>query len=208
MNGVVSSSGASSASKDPPWKKNTPVSAAPKQATPEERKRQLAQLAELGVAVPEEFRREMAMAGDWQVLPDNPAGSGLSQKSQDETQPLNIGVRKRKLEGEDDEEDVAQTITKKKGWGQTFKAFPGSKAGEEDLDALLNISKPNQMAAIKDEAEVKDEPNIKEETGERTLDDVPSSNADVSDQIIKADLDAPAAAVVFKKRKNKAIRQK
>ena len=206
MNGVVSSSGASSASKDPPWKKNTPVSAAPKQATPEERKRQLAQLAELGVAVPEEFRREMAMAGDWQVLPDNPAGLGLNQKTQDETQPLNIGVRKRKLEGEDDEEDAAQTTTKKKGWGQTFKAFPGSKTSEEDLDALLNMSKPDQMPAIKDEAEVKDEPNIKEETGERTLDDVPSSNADISDQTIKADLDTPPAAIVFKKRKNKAIR--
>ena len=208
MNGIVSSSGASTASKDPPWKKNTPVSAAPKQATPEERKRQLAQLAELGVAVPEEFRREMAMAGDWQVLPDNPAGSGLNQKAQDETQPLNIGVRKRKLEGEDDEEDAAQTVTKKKGWGQTFKAFPGSKAGEDDLDTLLNISKPNQMLAIKDEAEVKDEPNIKEDTGERTFDEVPSSNVDVSDQAIKADPDAPPAAVVFKKRKNKAIRQK
>ncbi|KAF1814332.1 hypothetical protein P152DRAFT_413039, partial [Eremomyces bilateralis CBS 781.70] len=37
----------------------------PRQATTEERKRQMAQLAEMGVAVPEEFRGEMAMAGEW-----------------------------------------------------------------------------------------------------------------------------------------------
>ncbi|OCL14481.1 hypothetical protein AOQ84DRAFT_330998 [Glonium stellatum] len=219
LNGVVSGSGASSASRDPPWKKNTPALALPKQVSLEERKRQLEQLAELGVAVPEEFRPEMAMAGDWQVLPDS-SSSTRNQKAQNEAQSLSIGVRKRKLEGEEEEEDAAQTITKKKGWGQTFKTFPGSKAGDEDLDALLNMSKPNQMSAIKDEATVKGEPDIKEETGvklepeikeeprESALDDVLSTNADIPEQSIKAEPDVPPTAVVFKKRKNKAIRQK
>jgi len=122
-----------------------------KQASAEDRKRQLAQLAAMGVAVPEDYRKEVAMIGNWEVVSEQVVG-------EDGKQPLNIGVRKRKLD-EAEEEAVAagEIITKKKGWGQTYKKFPGSKGNaDEDLDALFSMKKPT----------VKTEPNVKAESPE------------------------------------------
>ena len=125
-------------------------------ATPAERKKQLQQLAEMGVAVPEDFRREMAMAGDWQttsrrvIYEATPQRDGVKKAEDDEdakSVSLNVGVRKRKHEGQEEEEEAVEKAVKK-GWGSTTRAFPGLSGEEDDLDALLQST--SQTARIDD----------------------------------------------------------
>ncbi|EED24242.1 formin binding protein, putative [Talaromyces stipitatus ATCC 10500] len=117
----------------------TTSTTAPRQVTAEDRKKQIAQLAEMGVAVPEEYRREMALAGDWQTISERRITPVEPSKEEAESTKLNIGVRKRKLENEEDEEE-AQMIAKPthRGWGNTTRDYPGTTEDEDDdLDALL-----------------------------------------------------------------------
>jgi len=101
-------------------------------ATPEERKRQMEQLAAMGIAVPQEFRKDLAVGGEWSTVSETPI---YNVKPEDEEgKPTgSFGVRKRKLD-EDEEEALA---VEKKGWGSRFKTYPGSKGADDDLDALL-----------------------------------------------------------------------
>ncbi|KAF2145358.1 uncharacterized protein K452DRAFT_201394, partial [Aplosporella prunicola CBS 121167] len=145
LNGVVP--GAASAStttpaSSKPSSAKPPAPAPPRQATAEDRKRQLKQLAEMGVAVPDAYRSEMAMAGDWQTVAVKPIRGGIGDGTA--AKPLNIGVRKRKAEGDEDEENDAvggrDVPARKRGWGNTFKSYPGSKGGADadaDIEALL-----------------------------------------------------------------------
>ncbi|OQD87758.1 hypothetical protein PENANT_c005G08984 [Penicillium antarcticum] len=133
--------GGSASDKDaaPPWKRNAQPApkAAERPATLEERKKQIAQLAEMGVAVPEEFRRDMALAGEWQTL---------SETKIEPTQGIDgptksVGVRKRKHEGEEEEEDEhAPEPIVNKGWGSRTKQYPGAQ-DDEDLDDLFASTK-------------------------------------------------------------------
>jgi hypothetical protein len=95
--------------------------------TPADRKRQMAQLAEMGIAVPDEYRGDMALAGDWQVISQTPVELGQQEAV------LNLGVRKRKFEGQEEEEEAGETVQKKR-WGSTTKGYP---AKEQQLDDLL-----------------------------------------------------------------------
>ncbi|KAJ5762230.1 uncharacterized protein N7511_005612 [Penicillium nucicola] len=136
--------GGSASDKDaaPPWKRNTAPAPKPTErpATLEERKKQIAQLAEMGVAVPEEFRRDMALAGEWQTL---------SETRIEPTQGIDgptksVGVRKRKHEGEEEEDDEhAPEPIVNKGWGSRMRQYPGAQADEDldDLDDLLASTK-------------------------------------------------------------------
>ncbi|KAI9765461.1 MAG: WW domain binding protein 4, partial [Candelina submexicana] len=140
LNGVVTGSHGATSSSDPPWKRRsaiTPVSSANKQVSVAERKQQLAQLAEMGVAIPEEFRRDMAMVGDWQTLSERVIEPSLKKEEGEDIKPEvhSIGVRKRKYLGEE-EEEAAQTNVRK-GWGSRIKAHPGQDDG--NLDALLGV---------------------------------------------------------------------
>ncbi|MDI1490795.1 MAG: hypothetical protein OHK93_001999 [Ramalina farinacea] len=118
-----------------------------RQATPAERKAQLQQLAAMGVAVPEDFRREMAMAGEWSVQSQRIIESGgeidegikKEEDEDDKKKVLNVGVRKRKHEGQEEEEEAGEKVVRK-GWGSTTKAYPGA-GGDNDLDALLNATR-------------------------------------------------------------------
>ena len=63
----------------------------------------MAQLADMGVAIPEEYRRDMALAGDWQttsvkVIRDDNENGKPATKS--------IGVRKRKASEAHEERDT------------------------------------------------------------------------------------------------------
>lgn len=96
-------------------------------------------------------------------------------------------------------------ITRKKGWGHTYKAFPGSKGNDDDdLEALLGAKK-SQSPAIKEEDTVKTEDPVKGEEDTKTLLDIPTAEEaadDAAAALVKQEEDAPAApAVVFKKRK-------
>lgn len=199
----------------------TAAAATPRQASAEDRKKQIAQLAEMGVAVPEEYRREMALAGDWETISIRRIAPAEFSKDDTENK-LNIGVRKRKLENEEDEEEaeiVAQP--RHKGWGNTTRDYPGAGDGEDDdLDALLmnstTVKKSDALDLKPTLQSLKAENEAEPATGENTKKD-----PDVSDmsKILKKEeagtehlveappLPAGDAPVVFKKRKNKAARQ-
>lgn len=151
LNGVVSGT-STAGTLGAPWIKQTAIPSAPNttKATPAERKAQMAKLVEMGVAVPEDFRREMAMVGDWQTLAERPVWDsvkkeeGLEDFKDFKPDPtLNIGVRKRKHEGEgadgeEEEEEATESVARRKGWGSAVRRYPGSAADDkDDLDALL-----------------------------------------------------------------------
>uniref|UniRef100_A0A093V4U3 Tubulin-specific chaperone E n=1 Tax=Talaromyces marneffei PM1 TaxID=1077442 RepID=A0A093V4U3_TALMA len=198
-----------------------PTNNGPRQASAEERKKQIAQLAEMGVAVPEEYRREMALAGDWETISVQritPAEPGKD----DAEAKLNIGVRKRKLENEEDEEE-AQMIAqpRHKGWGNTTRDYPGAVGGDDDdLDALLmnttTVKKTDdsdskrtlQSLKAENEAELG---NV-EKTEKDPDDSDPTKILKKEEPGTKQSVEAPLPLasdppVVFKKRKNKAPRQ-
>jgi hypothetical protein len=140
-----------------------------------DQKKQWAQLAEMGIKVPEQFRPEMAMAGEWSVI-----SRKISDEPQQET-PLSIGVKRRKIEGQEDEEEeaVSQTIVKR-GWGSTTKHFPGER--NVDLDNLLSgtISLGKKERAAQPELTVKKkEPSVKDESSTTNVD--PSAGDDGAD---------------------------
>lgn len=172
-----------------------------KQATLDDRKRQLNQLAAMGVAVPDQMRGDMALAGEWTVVSEKVIGEDGKEVK------LNEGVRKRKLDEEEREQlEAAEMITKHKGWGRTFKSFPGKLGGgdEDDVEALFgNVGKKVKK---EEQPVVKAEPEVKDEAETKALQDIPTEE---KASAIKPDLDvpvkeeeeAPAPAVVFKKRK-------
>ena len=206
------------------------------QATPAERKQQLAQLAAMGVAIPEDFRREMAMAGDWQTLSERPVYSDGFKKEEDreDVKPnnLNIGVRKRKFEGQEEEEEAGEVVVKR-GWGSTTRTYGG--AGEDDLDSLIEQSNlvrrrdagqqnmgpgkvgepstvpPGEVASAREEAiePLPEVPSIKKEESTEigdTLTTAPEHGV-IEPPVIKTEDDPIGAGIVFKKRKPKQIRQ-
>ena len=229
-----------SVSVDPLWKRKSaiPSNNGSRQATPAERKAQLAQLAAMGVAVPEDFRREMAMAGDWQTISEQPVYEDV--KKEEDTQDvkpslptgdpskINIGVRKRKFDGQEEEEEAGEKIVRK-GWGSTIRAYP-STIQDPDLDALLN---GNKSPASVDNAQDDDRNKTSQsKPGEQpgSMDDGKSSSVTGSTPIkredsnmnegsaavetstrsldVKHEEELPAGGIVFKKRKAKPIRQK
>ncbi|KAJ5183593.1 hypothetical protein N7492_001209 [Penicillium capsulatum] len=215
--------GGSSAAKDDsasaPSKRPAPApKPAQKPASVEERKKQMAQLAEMGVAIPQEYRADMALAGEWQTL------SETKIESQDaEGAAKSIGVRKRKHEGDDEEEEHAPEQPVSKAWGSRTRTYPGARDDDEDLDALLASTKdlkktktpapatetevrksePVPLLKSEDEAsapkaeEVAEPAEVKtEETGE--------ASAPLTEEKPQNE-DAPG--VMFKKRKPKAMRK-
>jgi hypothetical protein len=116
-----------------------------------DQKRQWSQLAEMGIAVPDQLRPDMAMAGDWQAV---------AQKRTDDTttalQPTSTGIRKRKLDEDDQEEfDAGLAKTERKIWGKSVRTYPGQHEQALDLDDLL--AGTNQFKKDLPESKVKRE---------------------------------------------------
>ncbi|OJD15573.1 hypothetical protein AJ78_04163 [Emergomyces pasteurianus Ep9510] len=178
LKGVVSGTAKTRDQQRPPWKRGLGAgtgaglatganseSSASLSVNAEQRKRQLAQLVEMGVAIPEEFRPELALAGDWKAIEET-AGEKHGSEA-DALAALNVGVRKRKFEGQEEEEAAGETVMRK-GWGSTTREFPGGKETEEDLDALLEktaeLKRRRRETETPDiKAEVKDEVTVKKE---------------------------------------------
>lgn len=185
----------------------------------------MAQLAEMGIAIPTEYRGEMALAGDWEVVSQKPVesgqgtGNGLSS---------GVGIRKRKFEGqeeeEEEEEEVGETV-RNRGWGSTTKRYPSHT--RKDLESLFAGS----ICAKKEESP----PNLKQEDHDllevnehlsyNAQEDQDAKDVTNEFQVKQEDSTAPSATtsqvgketrasspgpleVVFKKRKSKAMRPK
>ncbi|KAL8742951.1 MAG: hypothetical protein Q9190_004642 [Brigantiaea leucoxantha] len=213
LNAVVSHSPSSTASV--PWKR-TQITNVPRQVTPAERKQQLVKLAEMGVAVPEDFRREVAMAGDWETISETPVYQSMKAEDQD-VKPgaiLSVGVRKRKLEEEQQQE--TRDIISRQGWGSKQREYPVSATSTgDDLEALLRgtptIEPKNEMNYSLSAPDFSAEENNTErtalpdmESGSEVKQDLPILEDPIiqraGDAPIKPENEAPEHAIVFKKR--------
>ncbi|KAL5393455.1 hypothetical protein DPSP01_000276 [Paraphaeosphaeria sporulosa] len=213
LNGLVPSTSSPAASNAPA--KPTFAKTEEKKATLQDRKKQWEQLAAMGIAVPDEARGGMALKGEWTVVKEEVVGS-VDQDG--EFKALNKGVRKRKVDEAEEERELAgETITRKKGWGQTFKSLPGKGGDDDDIEALFKKRK----ADVKDEepalkTEVKEEDTVKGEAESQPLADIPTEEEAAAKREAERKTDSTAAlvkeeessgstpAVVFKKRKKMA----
>lgn len=240
LNGVAKKPNHASSTQSPA----APSSASMRQATPAERKRQLQQLADLGIAVPEDYRREAAMAGEWQTTSgtlvhhnETESAEVKREETKDEAKaPLNIGVRKRKFEGEEEEKEAGETV-RRKGWGSTTRSYPGGSE-DLDLDTLLNTKQENTArSALETTSGIKEEQatmdsnergkpestdnsnvgsrstvlGIKEEEADQENIHQTEAVAHVgvqSEEQIKQENDGQEPEIVFKKRKAKSSRSK
>ncbi|OBT88236.1 hypothetical protein VE02_02796 [Pseudogymnoascus sp. 03VT05] len=195
------------------------------QATSSQLKQQASQLAELGISIPDEFRGEMALPGEWQVTSQRliaPEGEG-------EKKPEAIGFGVRKRVAEDEDEETVQA--KKSKWGSAYRKHPGTDTDNDDLDELLSRvtapkvdpgaletkqEPPNDTAAAPkveavDSSLVKDEPDETPGIKAGLPSDEPSSLAEsaaVTGADVKQEEGEAVGGVVFKKRKPKAMRNK
>lgn len=153
------------------------------------------------------------MAGDWEILSekplDRPTTKGEDPDAAEATNAtaLSVGVRKRKLEDEEEEES-SQGATRK-GWGSTFKTYPGSTASEENLEALFSSTTVKKPPEFNDEGIEGLLPKVKTEDAEECNDEALSkrSHPDViGTRPPDAEGDDEAPSVVFKKRKVKILR--
>ncbi|POS75456.1 hypothetical protein DHEL01_v206148 [Diaporthe helianthi] len=194
LNGVVSSDGSAStpAAVAGPFSRTRPGAGAgvnsgaggPLSET--ERKRQAEQLASLGVSLPDEFRKDLAMAGDWQVTsttvvttetPADASKPGASAR----------GVHKReRTDDEIEEENAIKGLFKKpRRWGRDSRTAAGAGGSSADLEALLGeglVVKKQEVDTVKKEEgaastmanapakqEEQERPQVKEEPSEEGI---------------------------------------
>lgn len=74
------------------------------------------------------------MAGDWQTI----SRKVQPQPEEPIDEKLNVGIRKRKFDDDEEREDAGQTVARK-GWGSTTRTYPGSQPVDDDLHALLSL---------------------------------------------------------------------
>ncbi|CAI7568989.1 unnamed protein product [Penicillium glandicola] len=192
-------------------------------ASLEERKKQMAQLVAMGVAVPQEFRADMALAGDWQTTSE----TIIETKQGLEGPTKSVGIRKRKLEGEEEEDEHAPEPIVNKGWGSRMRQYPGAPE-DEGLDDLLASTKDIKRAkTFIPKVEVNEQETATEQpTATIKTEDAPSKpEAQETNESIEVKTEEPAQSavepvieekaqsedaapgVVFKKRKPKTMRK-
>jgi len=113
-----------------------------------DQKRQWTQLAAMGIAIPEYARADMAMAGDWQTISRKVEPEPEPEHEEQVDDKLNVGIRKRKIEDDQDNENAGETIARQ-GWGSTTRTYPAVKPVDSDLDALLSIPLVKKEKPIK-----------------------------------------------------------
>lgn len=161
LNGVVGGKSADDASASKPTPSSSGKAPA-KQASTEDRKRQMQQLVDMGIAVPDEFRKEVALAGEWERVSVKPVVTAETMRVKSEGGEANIdslafGIRKRKFEDQIEEEAI-HAVAKRQAWGSKFKAYPGKGGtGDADLDALLGGLVTKQEVTADTDIEVKPE---------------------------------------------------
>ncbi len=237
LNGVVTGHGSSTAgaagtaSKRNPFKASGPPP--PRQVTAEERKRQMAQLAEMGIAVPEEFRGDLALAGNWQVVAEHRIKSEGDEEEEDKKTVRIDRDKKRKMANEESDSEEEEEPRRRKPWGSTIKTYPGGQSTDNDLDTLLASTRPVQSPAVLSESQAGDLPRPDRKdagggesaTSEQPKDGTATVKREPSDEMesntlalmgnvstaelkTEPELESEVSGVVFKKRKAKNIRQK
>ncbi|KAF4458079.1 hypothetical protein F53441_87 [Fusarium austroafricanum] len=181
-------------------------------------KKQREQLAAMGVAMPSDFRPEMAMPGEWTVTNTRIIETNTGENEEAKVEARANGVRKREVtEDEKEEEDAVRGLFKKpRRWGRDSKAMPQQE--DQELDALLSGSTFTPRT-VKEEVkeEVEDTKDVKKEDAatpdtEVKAEDAPDVKTEApAEPLIKPEpeeAESGVQTVVFKKRKPKGIRQK
>ncbi|KAI1437086.1 hypothetical protein GGR50DRAFT_139896 [Xylaria sp. CBS 124048] len=202
-------------------------------ATAGQRQQQWEQLAQMGIDVPTELRRDMAMAGEWTVtktriiddppITEDDKDENMKSKSND---TITTGSQKRPRQGRDGDDEEAEgegardLFKKPRRWGRDTKNVVEDDA---ELDALLStpLTKPLKKEEGEEDTkkqEVKEDspPKFKKEeleTTELSLSGIPESGANepsAATATVKEEPGSEAAepVIVFKKRKPKNLRQK
>ena len=214
---------------------NAPVQTSRTQVSAEEQKKQLAQLVEMGVAIPQEFRGQMALAGDWEIISQSVKPSRfLGEDGHEDKVDGKIALdSKRKGRDVEDDEDGEDAPKRRKGWGSSIKTYPGIETDGQDLEALLasrsqdrSGPRATQLAADDETRDMADsrevppsdrqhhtednEPAIKQEApDEQRLRVPPVAAADPPPETRAVEFAEAQGGVLFKKRKVKPhIRQK
>ncbi|KXX83043.1 WW domain-binding protein 4 [Madurella mycetomatis] len=238
LNGVVSGAGSSASAGTRSGTKPSGggYSAAPQQVTQAERQKQLEQLAELGVNIPTELRGNMAMAGEWtvtstRVVQDTHQNAGDTELASNDARATGVKRERERTEEEKEQEEAIKGLFKKpRKWGIDSKTMPAEEDAE--LDALLSgplvktkkedsehphikteesqeewaedgdavkLTKSEPSPPIKKEA---DEEEAVADIGEKkeTVPDLPSGTGAANE--------SSGAAIMFKKRKPKNLRQR
>lgn len=174
----------------------------------------MAQLAEMGISIPDEFRREMAMASNWQTISERPIYEGVKGEGDDDedTNPegLNVGFRKRKPQSQavDDDDEIYNV---RKGWGSRDLAYPTDRVRDDNLEALLSSTaiprRQNGLDESRTKIEVQPEPqfsNIKKEEFTESTGEVFATLNSGPDVSVKREDCIEGRPVIFKKRKPKS----
>lgn len=159
----------------------------------EERARQAEQLAALGVALPQEFRNELAMPGEWSVTSTTIVEDKSNADDEDEQAGISTarGVHKRERTEEqlEHEEAVKGLFKKPRRWGRDSR---GLAEGSEDLDALLSgglmvkkkdeveeeLKQEEDQRPVKDESvEAEGQGGVKKEDGIQTVKEEPEEDS-------------------------------
>lgn len=121
----------------------------------------MAQLAEMGITVPDEYRGDLALAGDWQTVAQRP----IARNGGVPSESLSTGVRKRKVEEVDEEETSNVQFTTRKTWGSTTKTYPGTGSGSDS--ALNDLLSRGTLPKKEPLPEIKSEPNDQTDDGKK-----------------------------------------
>ena len=178
------------------------------------------------------------MAGDWQTTSEKLVYENESVKKEEaedvKSGGLNVGVRKRRFEAQEEEEEAGETVVRK-GWGSTIRTYPGPGSDEDDLSTLLKATKgvtrdgenlQTHGSERSSRPELADG-HVTTKGSQPTLNDLPLKKEEVADtdeiptttssemavvepllESFKHEEDSLDTGVVFKKRKTKPIRQK
>lgn len=213
LNGVVSGASSSAGPSRPPAASRSAPTGAPSEA---QIKRQREQLAELGVAIPTDFRPEMAIPGEWTVTNTRVIQTKSEEDGEQKVEALANGVRKREItEDEKEEEEAVRGLFKKpRRWGRDSKVMPQQE--DKELDALLSGSSFTPRE-IKEEARQDEE---RDDKSKIKVEESPAGETAPEDGAVKTEAEpvvkpepeeetvSGVNTVVFKKRKPKGIRQK
>ncbi|GAB1315504.1 U1-C C2H2-type zinc finger domain-containing protein [Madurella fahalii] len=211
--------------------------ASSQQVTQAERQKQLEQLAELGVNIPSELRGNMAMAGEWtvtstRVVRDDEQKTGDTEPAAaDDARATGVKRERERTEEEKEQEDAIKGLFKKpRRWGIDSKTMPAEE--DTELDALLSgplvktkkdeseapritteesREEPTQDGDVSKPTQPEPSPPIKKEVDEEeAVADVGEKKEAVPNLSgsTEATSGAAGAAVMFKKRKPKNLRQK
>jgi hypothetical protein len=177
----------------------------------------------MGIAVPDEYRGELALAGEWQTVSERVI---RTDDDAEEGKPgSSIGVRKRKMEGDEEEQEARQEAERfvSQGWGSRTRQYPGAQS-DADLDALLDSTKDVKKVKLLTPDEQSKEkaskggatPSDDTEQAAAPESELPSVKSEDKEAAQLATTDTPAVkqeeeaaptGVVFKKRKPKVLRK-